>query len=266
MGRSAQPAGCVQMVPRGRPGSCWTPPPRRPGPAEDHADDPQQRLRLAPGMYSRGGLVVLSVATALGRGHDRWRTPPGSSMSRLLGVVPLRWVGVRSYGIYLWHFPVIALTTRSPTRLRAGAGQRCNAGHVRARRRRLLVALGRGPDPPRRPRPGLATGTLRAPEGRARPAIPRLGLGRPAGGRSPGDRDRGLRAQRRALDPPRDPALGFDPGRGGDAVSRKHSQPHSGAQPERRRRPPAALRGPPRRRRPPRRIRPPRASSPSLPA
>ena len=27
-----------------------------------------------------------------------------------LGVAPLRWVGERSYGIYLWHFPIIELT------------------------------------------------------------------------------------------------------------------------------------------------------------
>ncbi|HEX2307124.1 MAG TPA: acyltransferase family protein [Jatrophihabitantaceae bacterium] len=63
----------------------------------------------APGMY-RGGLVILSVATALVVAAT---VHPGSSMSRLLGVAPLRWIGVRSYGIYLWHFPVIALTTRT---------------------------------------------------------------------------------------------------------------------------------------------------------
>jgi acetyltransferase len=32
--------------------------------------------------------------------------PPG-----LLASAPLRWVGVRSYGLYLWHFPVILLFT-----------------------------------------------------------------------------------------------------------------------------------------------------------
>ncbi|MBV8430566.1 MAG: acyltransferase family protein, partial [Solirubrobacterales bacterium] len=33
-----------------------------------------------------------------------------SRFGRVLGWRPLRWPGVRSYGIYLWHFPIIVLT------------------------------------------------------------------------------------------------------------------------------------------------------------
>ena len=56
----------------------------------------------------RGGLVLLSLATCLvvaAVAH------PGGRIGRVLGVGPLRWTGVRSYGIYLWHYPVIVLTT-----------------------------------------------------------------------------------------------------------------------------------------------------------
>jgi peptidoglycan/LPS O-acetylase OafA/YrhL len=56
----------------------------------------------------RGGFVVLSIATVLvvaALAH------PASRLGPILGWTVLRWIGVRSYGIYLWHFPVIVLTT-----------------------------------------------------------------------------------------------------------------------------------------------------------
>lgn len=56
----------------------------------------------------RGGLVLLSVVSAIlvaSLAH------PASGVARILAAKPLRWLGVRTYGIYLWHFPVIALTS-----------------------------------------------------------------------------------------------------------------------------------------------------------
>jgi peptidoglycan/LPS O-acetylase OafA/YrhL len=62
---------------------------------------------LSPFLY-RGGFLILSLATALlvaALAH------PASRLGPLLGGQPLRWIGERSYGIYLWHFPIIALTS-----------------------------------------------------------------------------------------------------------------------------------------------------------
>jgi peptidoglycan/LPS O-acetylase OafA/YrhL len=63
--------------------------------------------QFSPSLY-RGGMVLLSVGTVLvvaAVAH------PASWLGPALGWAPLRWLGVRSYGIYLWHFPIIVLTT-----------------------------------------------------------------------------------------------------------------------------------------------------------
>ncbi len=56
----------------------------------------------------KGGFVVLSLATVMvlmPLAH------PACRLGNVLGARPLRWIGVRSYGIYLWQTPVIVLTS-----------------------------------------------------------------------------------------------------------------------------------------------------------
>jgi peptidoglycan/LPS O-acetylase OafA/YrhL len=57
-----------------------------------------------------GGLVLLTIATAV---VVAVVAHPASRLGPLLGWGPLRWIGIRSYGIYLWHFPIIVLTAPS---------------------------------------------------------------------------------------------------------------------------------------------------------
>lgn len=64
---------------------------------------------FSPFLY-RGGFLLLSLATVLVLAAV---VHPASRLGPALGCRPLRWIGVRSYGIYLWHFPVIVLTTRA---------------------------------------------------------------------------------------------------------------------------------------------------------
>ena len=97
------------------------------------------KARVADGL-GLAGLALLGWAMGHYRGDDRALYPAGLLIAALaagavvlaaaspglvswvLGLPPLRWIGVRSYGIYLWHWPVIALTTAALTQSQSRPG------------------------------------------------------------------------------------------------------------------------------------------------
>jgi peptidoglycan/LPS O-acetylase OafA/YrhL len=54
----------------------------------------------------RGGMVLQCIATAA---IVAAAVHPSTWISRVLGCKLLRWFGVRSYGIYIWHYPILVL-------------------------------------------------------------------------------------------------------------------------------------------------------------
>ncbi|MBC1499943.1 acetyltransferase [Listeria weihenstephanensis] len=56
----------------------------------------------------RGGMFLIAINSIV---MIATIAHPASYLSKIFSFKPLRWIGMRSYGIYLWHYPIITLTT-----------------------------------------------------------------------------------------------------------------------------------------------------------
>ena len=162
-------------------------------------------LRDTDDVLYLGGFLVIAVlgGVVVGvAGH------PGTALGETLGTQPLRWLGERSYAIYLWHWPVCLLTRPGvdvPLTGWANAGLRIGISILLAeisyrliekpiRKHGFLAPLRRTKTPTARTRPAAGpdepsgrTGVGRAGVGRAgssRAGVSRAGIGCHAIGQS----------------------------------------------------------------------------------
>ena len=103
--------------PAGAPGSRSTPPARsvcsscsrRSGCCTTSASTASRSRHRASDNLAvfNGGFLLVDLATLL---VIAAAVHPASDVGRALGCKPLRWIGIRSYGLYLWHYPIFCIT------------------------------------------------------------------------------------------------------------------------------------------------------------
>ena len=102
-----------------------------------------RRTNAATWLY-RGGLPSRRCCRAvIDRGVTAETAAP---LGRVLSLRPVRWIGVISYGLYLWHWPVYVALSRGRTRARrAGIARRPPRVHRRHRDGLVLPRRAAGP-------------------------------------------------------------------------------------------------------------------------